>query len=277
MLRVDQSVAEGAAQCCGGVLQGLGLVVHPPLSHHLHWVRTGLALLIIGSLMDRERGSSVPSGEHNFIKKESQMAAGPVENLTLTISLICSKRLLANRGVDDTSKKNAALKVWPITSEQAFVTWQWLSSSLPNMLLVFFLLFFSSVSTVKSQSTNLPESTTQFISTTAKETSPPPSIIPTQPAETGNLGMPGFVLALLALIVSLSVLCWLGWERLRGTQPPSNTAAKGFPAPVKAQKGGLPPAQGDGDVYMNYTSPNQDYSNLDPVNMTGDNMYSSLS
>ena len=46
-LRVDQSVAEGAAQCCDGVLQGVGLVVHQrrqlrhplPLSPHLHWVK----------------------------------------------------------------------------------------------------------------------------------------------------------------------------------------------------------------------------------------------
>ncbi|XP_060938131.1 uncharacterized protein LOC133014934 [Limanda limanda] len=226
------------------------------------------------------------------------------------------------------------------------------------MLLATFLLFFSSVSTVKSQITNLPESTTPFITTTAKGTAPPvylrvkpdyqvvtgptvelychantippyirwswqhlegetwrevdhsrnlsltePNqsglyrcraengysestsniirvyIIPMQPTEivTGNFGMPGFVLSLLALSVSLSVLCWLGWERLCGTQPPSNTAAKGCPAPVKAQKGGLPSTQGDGNVYMNYTNTNQDYSNLDPVNMTGDSMYSSLS
>ncbi|XP_035023017.1 uncharacterized protein LOC118115909 [Hippoglossus stenolepis] len=100
-------------------------------------------------------------------------------------------------------------------------------------------------------------------------------IIPMQPTE--NFGIAGFVLSLLALIVSLTVLCWLGWERLRGKLPPSNTAAKGFPAPEKAQKGGLPNNEGDGGVYMNYTSNNQDYSNLDPVNMTGDNMYSSLS
>ena len=46
-LRVDQSVAEGATQCCDGVLLGVRLVVHerrqlrhhPPLSHHLHWVK----------------------------------------------------------------------------------------------------------------------------------------------------------------------------------------------------------------------------------------------
>ena len=46
-LRVNQFVAEGAAQYCDGVLQGVGLVVHqrgqvrphPPLSLHLHWVK----------------------------------------------------------------------------------------------------------------------------------------------------------------------------------------------------------------------------------------------
>ena len=41
------SVTEGAAQCCDGVLQGMGVVVHQrrqlrphrPLSHHLQWVK----------------------------------------------------------------------------------------------------------------------------------------------------------------------------------------------------------------------------------------------
>ena len=40
---VDQSVAEGAAQCCDSDLQVAGqrwqLVHHPALSHHLHWVK----------------------------------------------------------------------------------------------------------------------------------------------------------------------------------------------------------------------------------------------
>ena len=43
-LKVNQSIAEGATQCCDGVLQRVGLVSHqrrqlrhhPPLSHHLH-------------------------------------------------------------------------------------------------------------------------------------------------------------------------------------------------------------------------------------------------
>ena len=44
-LRVYQSVAEGAAQCCESDLQGVGLqqrwqlVHHPALSYHLHWVK----------------------------------------------------------------------------------------------------------------------------------------------------------------------------------------------------------------------------------------------
>ena len=45
-LEVYPSIAEGAAQCCDSVLQGVGLlhqqrwqlVHHPSLSHHLHWV-----------------------------------------------------------------------------------------------------------------------------------------------------------------------------------------------------------------------------------------------
>lgn len=42
-------------------------------------------------------------------------------------------------------------------------------------------------------------------------------------------------------------------------------------------RGVVPPADGDGDVYMNETSTNQAYTDLDPINMTMDNVYSSLS
>ncbi|XP_040917366.1 uncharacterized protein LOC121197707 isoform X2 [Toxotes jaculatrix] len=92
-----------------------------------------------------------------------------------------------------------------------------------------------------------------------------------------NLGIAAFVLSILTLIVTVTILCWLAWQRPDHTLTTPKTAAKGFPAPEKAIKGGLPQTESDGDVYMNYTSTNQAYADLDPTNMTGDNLYSSLS
>ncbi|XP_044023070.1 uncharacterized protein LOC122861989 isoform X2 [Siniperca chuatsi] len=92
-----------------------------------------------------------------------------------------------------------------------------------------------------------------------------------------NLGIAAFVLSLLALIINLAILFWLGWHRLGDTLTTSNTAAKGFPGPQKSPKEGLPQSDSDGDVYMNYTSTNQVYTDLDPTNMKDDNVYSGLS
>ncbi|KAM8736583.1 uncharacterized protein AB9X84_021956 [Acanthopagrus schlegelii] len=91
-----------------------------------------------------------------------------------------------------------------------------------------------------------------------------------------NLGIAAFVLSFLALIIDFLILFWLGWKRLADPQPTSTTVAKGLPGPEKSPKG-VPPADGDGDVYMNYTSTNQAYTDLDLTNMTTDNVYSSLS
>ncbi|KAI3367625.1 hypothetical protein L3Q82_026473, partial [Scortum barcoo] len=92
-----------------------------------------------------------------------------------------------------------------------------------------------------------------------------------------SLGIAAFVLSVLALVINIAILFWLGWQFLRDRPAHSNTAAKGFPGPEKSPKGGLPQTDSDGDVYMNYTSTNQAYSDLDLTNMTGDNVYSSLS
>ncbi|XP_071354808.1 uncharacterized protein [Trachinotus anak] len=102
-------------------------------------------------------------------------------------------------------------------------------------------------------------------------------IIAMQPTVGENLGIAAIVLSLLALIITLTILVWLSWQRFGGTLTTSNTAAKGFPGPEKAPKGDFQQTESDGDVYMNYTSTNQAYTNLDPTNMTGDNVYSSLS
>ncbi|XP_074516985.1 uncharacterized protein LOC141783525 [Sebastes fasciatus] len=87
-----------------------------------------------------------------------------------------------------------------------------------------------------------------------------------------NLGIAAFALSLLALIINIAILVWLGWQRLTT----SNTAAEGFPAPEKSPKGGLPQTESDGGMYMNYTNTSPSYSDLDP-SMKEDNVYSSLS
>ncbi|TDG98969.1 hypothetical protein EPR50_G00205710 [Perca flavescens] len=86
-----------------------------------------------------------------------------------------------------------------------------------------------------------------------------------------SLGIAAFVLSLLALSINFAILFWLGWQRFGATLT-INTAAKGFPGPEKSPKGGLPPTESDGDVYMNYTS--QAYCDLDPTTVS---VYSSLS
>ncbi|XP_039992270.1 uncharacterized protein LOC120794937 [Xiphias gladius] len=100
-------------------------------------------------------------------------------------------------------------------------------------------------------------------------------IIAMQPTVGENLGTAAFALSLLALIINLTILCWLCWKTLVDTL--TNTAATGFPESKKAPKGGLPQTENNADVYMNYTSTNRAYMDLDPTNITGDNVYSSLS
>ncbi|XP_026163201.1 uncharacterized protein LOC113130633 [Mastacembelus armatus] len=98
------------------------------------------------------------------------------------------------------------------------------------------------------------------------------------PTVVESFGITAFVLSLLALIINLAIVLWLVWQRLGGTLTTSSTpAAKGFPGPEKATKGGLPQTGKEDDVYMNYTNTNQAYSDLDPTNMTADNVYSCLS
>ncbi|XP_034087665.1 uncharacterized protein LOC117556445 isoform X2 [Gymnodraco acuticeps] len=100
------------------------------------------------------------------------------------------------------------------------------------------------------------------------------SITSTHTTVAEKLGIAAFVFFLLALIVLFGILFWLGFQRLVATKTTSNTAAKGFPGTDKSPKGGFPPAESSGDVYMNYTG--DDYNNLDLTNVTG-NDYSSLS
>ncbi|KAK2825937.1 hypothetical protein Q5P01_020151 [Channa striata] len=102
-------------------------------------------------------------------------------------------------------------------------------------------------------------------------------IVAMLPTVADHLGITGFVFSLLCFIVILVFLLWLGWKALSATATTSIPTAKDFPGPEKVSKGGLPQNQADGDVYMNYSTSNQAYSDLDPTNMTVDNVYSSLS
>ncbi|XP_026195758.1 uncharacterized protein LOC113148310 [Anabas testudineus] len=103
-------------------------------------------------------------------------------------------------------------------------------------------------------------------------------IISMLPTVWDNLGIAAFVFSLLALIINVAILCWLAWQRFSSaTLNLTSTVAKGFPEPEKAPKGRFPQSEGDGDVYINYSSTSQPYTDLDPANMTVDNVYSTLS
>ncbi|KAM9354181.1 uncharacterized protein KZ484_012368 [Pholidichthys leucotaenia] len=100
-------------------------------------------------------------------------------------------------------------------------------------------------------------------------------IIPVLATGGEKLGIAALVFSLLAMITCLVTVVWLLHQRPGATLTnSSNTAAKSCPEPAMASKGGFPQTDSDGDVYMNYTSTNQNYSDLDPTNMTGDNLYS---
>ncbi|XP_027130311.1 uncharacterized protein LOC113744544 isoform X1 [Larimichthys crocea] len=92
-----------------------------------------------------------------------------------------------------------------------------------------------------------------------------------------NLGIAAFVFSLLALMINIAIIFWLYSRRLNDTPTTLNTAARGFAVPEKSPEGNLPKIDNDADVYMNYTSTNQAYSDLDQANMNTDNVYSSLS
>ncbi|XP_029983265.1 uncharacterized protein LOC115414184 isoform X1 [Sphaeramia orbicularis] len=102
-------------------------------------------------------------------------------------------------------------------------------------------------------------------------------IVSIQAKASENLGIAGFVLSLLALIINLAVVLWLVWQKLYSTLTVSQTSTTGPSKPVTEPKEGFQQDGADRDVYMNYTSSNQAYSDLDPKNMTDDNLYSSLS
>nr|XP_020446627.1 uncharacterized protein LOC109955126 [Monopterus albus] len=102
-------------------------------------------------------------------------------------------------------------------------------------------------------------------------------IVAMQPTVGENLGITAFVLSLLALIINIAILFWLGWQRFGHILINSSTAAKGFPGPENSPTGGLPQTESERDVYINYTRTDHAYTDLDPANVIVDNVYSSLS
>ncbi|XP_061599740.1 uncharacterized protein LOC133462489 [Cololabis saira] len=92
-----------------------------------------------------------------------------------------------------------------------------------------------------------------------------------------KLGIAAFVLSLVVLISIIAGLLWLGCQSVGATATPSSDRVKGVAAPEVTSKGGFPQVNCDGDVYINYTSNNHAYTDLDPTSKPADNVYSSLS
>ncbi|XP_075874114.1 uncharacterized protein LOC142883266 [Nelusetta ayraudi] len=88
------------------------------------------------------------------------------------------------------------------------------------------------------------------------------------------LGIAALVFSLLAFIFSLATPLWLCLQK-RGFS--LNTVLKDFPRAQSSPEGDLPKRDCEGDVYMNYEDSNPAYSDLDPSNLSVDNVYSSLS
>ncbi|XP_041827448.1 uncharacterized protein LOC121630945 [Melanotaenia boesemani] len=102
-------------------------------------------------------------------------------------------------------------------------------------------------------------------------------IVSVQATVEGKLGLAAFVLSLVGLISIISGLIWMGCQKRSATLTASSAPVKGAAGPAVASKGGFPQAESDGDVYINYTSTNHAYTNLDPTNVTEVNLYSTLS
>lgn len=104
----------------------------------------------------------------------------------------------------------------------------------------------------------------------------------TGPAVVDDLGVAGFGLSLLVCLILLAALLWFAWGRcgarcLALQQVTSSSAkAKGLTASKMAPSDGLPHAESQGD-YMNFTTTNLAYAELEPNSRTRNDVYSSLS
>uniref|UniRef100_A0A1A8RKV2 Adhesion molecule with Ig-like domain 3 n=1 Tax=Nothobranchius rachovii TaxID=451742 RepID=A0A1A8RKV2_9TELE len=94
-----------------------------------------------------------------------------------------------------------------------------------------------------------------------------------------DLGEAALVLSILNLIFLIAAFLWFMSQKFCHQRTTSSTSKKveATARPTAVPNVCKPPADPDGDVYMNYTGPNPAYTDLNPANMAGDNLYSSLS
>ncbi|RVE57442.1 hypothetical protein OJAV_G00216290 [Oryzias javanicus] len=91
-----------------------------------------------------------------------------------------------------------------------------------------------------------------------------------------SLGIAAFVLSLLVLITIAVGLLLVVWQRIGIPKTPPSPAVKvDDPGPKVVSKEEFPTDESDGD-YMNYTSKNSTYTDLDPSSMCADNEYSTV-
>ncbi|XP_077476340.1 uncharacterized protein LOC144089405 [Stigmatopora argus] len=92
-----------------------------------------------------------------------------------------------------------------------------------------------------------------------------------------NVGIGALALSLLAVVMNMTTVFWLCWQRARDKGGVANTGAKGLQRSGKDTTGGLPQLENAGQVYMNYSNTNLTYTDLDPTRMNSDSTYSVLS
>ncbi|KAM4540196.1 uncharacterized protein V3H82_022220 [Fundulus diaphanus] len=93
-----------------------------------------------------------------------------------------------------------------------------------------------------------------------------------------RLGKAAFALSVLNMIAIIAGLLWLCWQQFGDQLSALNAPKKDLPAPPVVTPKVLPPlGDCDGDVYMNYTSDTQAYTDLNPSHVAGDGLYSTLS
>ncbi|XP_043999417.1 uncharacterized protein LOC122846477 [Gambusia affinis] len=93
-----------------------------------------------------------------------------------------------------------------------------------------------------------------------------------------KLGEAAFAFTILILIGIIAGLGWFCWERSGNKPSSSNAPKKNVPPPPEVIPKNFPQtSDADGDIYMNYTSSTQPYTDLNPSNLTGKDFYSTLS
>ncbi|XP_007561235.1 uncharacterized protein LOC103144275 [Poecilia formosa] len=93
-----------------------------------------------------------------------------------------------------------------------------------------------------------------------------------------NLGKAAFAFTILILIGIIAGLGWFFWERSGNKLSVLDAPKKDVPPPPEVIPKNLPQTNdADVDVYMNYTSNTEPYTDLNPSNLARDDFYSTLS